>query len=67
MLKNPAIANLIRENKIHEIPMIIETSKDIGMNSLNRSLAEKVMQNKISKEIAMSYSLDPKGLKLLLQ
>ena len=67
MLKNPAIANLIRENKIHEIPMIIETSKDIGMNSLNRSLAEKVMQNKISKEMSMSYSLDPKGLKLLLQ
>jgi twitching motility protein PilT len=67
MLKNPAIANLIRENKIHEIPMIIETSKDIGMNSLNRSLAEKVMQNKVSKETAMSYSLDPKGLKLLLQ
>ncbi len=67
MLKNSAIANLIRENKIHEIPMVIETSKDIGMNSLNRSLAEIVMQNKISKETAMSYSLDPKGLKLLLQ
>ncbi len=67
MLKNPAIANLIRENKIHEIPMVIETSKDIGMISLNRSLAEIVMQNKISKETAMSYSLDPKGLNLLLQ
>jgi twitching motility protein PilT len=67
MLKNPAIANLIRENKIHEIPMVIETSKNIGMNSLNRSLAEIVMQNRISKETAMAYSLDPKGLKLLLQ
>lgn len=67
MLKNPAIANLIRENKIHEIPMVIETSKSIGMNSLNRSLAEIVVQNRISKETAMAYSLDPKGLKLLLQ
>lgn len=67
MLKNSAIANLIRENKIHEIPMVIETSKDIGMNSLNRSLAEIVMSNKVSEESAMTYSLDPKGLKLLFQ
>lgn len=66
MLANSAVSNLIRENKIHELPMIIETSKEIGMNSLNSSLSELIKQNKISIEDALSYSLNPKGLKTLL-
>ncbi len=67
MLNNPAVSNLIRENKIHELPMVIETSKDEGMISLNRSLADFVRENKISLEDALAYSLDPKGLKILLR
>ena len=67
MLANPAVANLIRENKIHELPMVIETSKEMGMTPLNRSLSDLVKQNKISIENALSYSLDPKGLKTLLK
>lgn len=66
MFSNSAVSNLIRENKIHELPVVIETSRDAGMISLNRSLANLVDENKISIENALSYSLDPKGLTMLI-
>ena len=67
MLNTPAIANLIRENKIHEIPLIIETSAEIGMISLNRSLANLVKRKEISLENALNYSLNPAELKMLIR
>jgi len=65
MLNTPAIANLIRENKIHEIPMIIETSAEIGMISLNRYLANLVRSKEIALEVAQNYSLNPAELRIL--
>ena len=67
MISTPAIQNLIRENKIHEIPMVIETSAEIGMNSLNRSLADLVRTREISLENAISYSLNPEELRILVR
>ena len=62
MISNSAIDNLIRENKIHEIPSVIETSRKDGMISLNQSLAELVDKKEIAKEIALKYSLNPQEL-----
>lgn len=67
MIMTPAIANLIRENKIHEIPMVIETSAETGMISLNRSLANLIREGEISLENALNYSLNPAELKMLLR
>ncbi len=67
MISTPAIANLIRENKIHEIPMIIETSVEMGMITLNRSLADLVKIKEISLENALRYSLDPSELRMLVR
>lgn len=67
MLMTPAIANLIRENKIHEIPVVIETSQEIGMITLNRSLADLVKKGEISMENAFKYSLNPSELRTLLR
>ncbi len=66
MINTPAIANLIRENKIHEIPSVIETSAEIGMITLNRSLADLVKRGEISFENALNYSLNPVELRMLL-
>lgn len=65
MISTPAVANLIRENKTHELPMIIETSAEIGMVSLNRSLAELVRSGEITLDNALNYSLNPRELKTL--
>jgi len=67
MISTPAIANLIRENKIHELPLVIETSAEIGMISLNRALANLVKMKEISLENALNYSLNPSELKMLVR
>lgn len=67
MFTTPAVANLIRENKIHEIPLAIETSAELGMISLNRYLANLVKQKEISLENALNYSLDPTELRTLVK
>jgi len=66
MLNTPAVSNLIRENKIHEVPMVIETSSEIGMISLNRYLANLVRSKEIALEVAQNYSLNPNELKSLI-
>ncbi|MDO8436193.1 MAG: PilT/PilU family type 4a pilus ATPase [bacterium] len=65
MFSNPAVANLIRENKVHELPLVIETSGEEGMISLNRALASLVKNKEISLENALNYSLNPAELKLV--
>lgn len=67
MIANSAIRNLIRENKIHEIDLIIETGSDQGMISINRSLAYLVRQGEITMENAIRYSLNPGDLQSLLK
>ena len=66
LLNNPAVANLIRENKIHEIPLVVETSAEVGMISLNRALADLVKRREITLENALNYSLNPAELKMLI-
>lgn len=67
LLNSPAVANLIRENKIHEIPLVIETSAEAGMISLNRALADLVKRREIALENALNYSLTPAELKMLIR
>ena len=66
MFNNSAVGNLIRENKIHEIPLIIETSSKSGMISLNKSLAQLVKNKHVSLDTAFSYSLNPHELEILI-
>jgi len=67
MMNTPAIATQIRENKIHEIPLVIETSAEAGMISLNRSLADLVRRKEISLDNALLYSLNPAELRMLIK
>lgn len=67
MVMTPAVANLIRENKIHELDLIIETSAEAGMISLNRALANLIKSREISLENALNYSLNPSELRKLIR
>lgn len=66
MFVNAAIRNLIREDKTYQIDLVIETSSEDGMISLNRSLASLVKRREITQENAYLYSLNPTELKNLL-
>lgn len=66
LLNTPAVSNLIREKRTHEIDILIETGSELGMIDLNRSLAELVRRGEISIESARNVSLNPKGLERIL-
>jgi len=66
MFANSAIKNLIREKKTYQIDLVIETSVQEGMMSLNRSLIELVRKREISLESAENYSLNPTELRQLI-
>ncbi|MFN0006659.1 MAG: type IV pilus twitching motility protein PilT [Planctomycetota bacterium] len=52
MVGTSAIGNLIRENKIHQIPSIIQTAKKEGMQLLDQHIMEFLMTGKITPEEA---------------
>ncbi len=62
LIVNTAVRNLIREGRVHEIPVVIETGSEDGMISLNSSLLNLVREGEISMESAMAYSMQPKAL-----
>ena len=66
LLANDAVANLIRDNRTHEIATVLETSRDAGMITLNGSLVELVRNGDITMEDALHYSLDPQTLRRLI-
>ncbi len=58
MVGIPAIKNLIREGKTHQMYSVIETSSNVGMQTMDRSLAELVRQGMVSYEECMMRSVD---------
>jgi len=67
MIANSAVRNLIREGKTHQIDMVIETSSEEGMISLNRFLAGLVKQKMVSPENAQIFSTNVSELNMLLK
>ncbi len=62
LLCTPAVRNLIREARTFEIPNVIETSRAIGMCSLDSSIAELYFNGHISREDAIAQSVYPDKL-----
>ncbi len=62
LLCTPAVRNLIREARTFEIPNVIETSRAIGMCSLDSSIAELYFNGYISREDAIAQSSHPDKL-----
>ena len=52
----PAVRNCIRENRIYEIPNIIETSRRFGMHTMDNSIAQLCMDGYIDREEAIMRS-----------
>lgn len=55
MIMTPAISNMIRDNKIHQIEGIIYTSAKEDMISMDNSLLQLYKENKISRETVLQY------------
>ena len=56
MVATPAIRNLIREEKVHQIYSAMQAGQKFGMQTMNQSLAELVQKRRISREEALNRS-----------
>jgi twitching motility protein PilT len=62
-----AVRNLIREKKIPHIASIMQTSSNIGMQTMDRALADLVLADTVALEAAIAKSSHPEELRRLLQ
>jgi twitching motility protein PilT len=67
MFAVPAIANLIREQKIFQIPSIMQTGRKLGMTLMNDSLLKLAKDGVVSPEEALAKSYDRATLTMLMQ
>lgn len=62
MHSTPAIQNLIREAKSHQIPSIIQTSKKLGMVLMDDFLMDLYIKHKIDGDTAIEYAQDSEAM-----
>jgi twitching motility protein PilT len=67
MLGGPAVANLIREKKIFQIPSIMQTGRKAGMCLMNDSLFKLVKDGLVAPEEALAKANDKPGLLVAFQ
>jgi twitching motility protein PilT len=63
MIATPAIRNLIREGKTHQIDSIIAAGAEEGMKTMDQGLFELVMDGTISRETALNHAIHQEALK----
>jgi twitching motility protein PilT len=66
MVATPAIRNLIREGKVHQIYSALQAGARFGMRSMDQSLAELVRSGKVAFEVAVDKAANAEDLRRLL-
>jgi len=62
LIRTPAIARVIRDNEIHLIPGMIETGRELGMHTMDGSIAELVTAGTIPASAGLARAIDPDQL-----
>ena len=55
LINTPAIANLIRTEKMHQIPNVLQTSRELGMHTMEMSIKDLIAQRLISSKEILPY------------
>jgi twitching motility protein PilT len=66
LVPTPAVRNLIREGKTHQIYSVLQTGSAFGMQTMDTALAGLVREGKITQKVAESRSSTPEELRRLL-
>jgi twitching motility protein PilT len=66
LVPTPAVRNLIREGKTHQIYSVMQTGTAFGMQTMDAALAELVRRGAITRELAERRSSTPEDLRRLL-
>lgn len=67
LIATTAVRTLIRDGRVQQLNLAIDTGSDVGMISLNRSLADLIDRAEISYEQGEFFSLNPAELRELLK
>src|SRR5438552_16518206 len=67
MICTPAIRNLIREAKAHQITSSIQTSANVGMQTMDQCLRDLYQRGSITFEEALTRAMQPEELKKMIQ
>ncbi len=59
LMGTPAVRNLIREGKVHQIPSAMQTGQKVGMQTLDMALQELVRRNIVTMDEAQSKTNTP--------
>jgi len=66
LVTTPASRNLIREGKTHQLYTVMQTGGQLGMQTMNSSLADLVRRGEITRELALKRSSSPDDLERLM-
>jgi twitching motility protein PilT len=66
LIPTPAVRNLIREGKTHQIYSVMQTGTQHGMMTMDAALADLVRRGQISRELAERRSSTPEDLRRLM-
>lgn len=58
LIANPAVRNIIREGKSHQLDAVIQTSADQGMQTMDRTLVGMVQSGAVTYDEARSFAVD---------
>lgn len=67
LVANPAVRNIIREGKTHQLEAVIQTGAEFGMQSMDRTLVSMIRDGRISYEEARNVAVDIDELDRLMR
>ncbi|ACV63991.1 twitching motility protein [Desulfofarcimen acetoxidans DSM 771] len=67
LLSTPAVRNLIREGKEHQLYTVMQTSRNTGMQTMDQALAELFLSGKITRDMALEHCVDRVELERVLR
>lgn len=67
LVATPAVRNIIREGKTHQLDAVIQTGAEFGMQSMDKQLVQLIHAGTISYDEARSFAIDPDELDRLMR
>jgi twitching motility protein PilT len=66
MIGTPAVASLIREGKTHQLGSVLQTSAQVGMQTLDHALKNLYQKKQITLQDALAKANSPDELRRLI-
>lgn len=67
LVVTPAVRNIVRESKTHQLDAVIQTGAEHGMQSMDKTLVSLIHEGKISYEEAKNYAIDIEELDRMMR